>query len=178
MSKKSGLDIELAPLRSLDDFLLQGAVFQLPNYRDLGKWAFRVTNNLLYYQTNYFLLGLVMFVIVGIIHPVKVICGGLVMLLSFGTFIYINSEKEYAAQLKVKHPILSLLTIFVTLCIVAYMFQSVLVFSLGILLPVAVTFIHASLRLRNIKNKLANQVEGLGLKKTPMGLFLDEMLYE
>lgn len=35
-------------------------------------------------------------------------------------------------------------------------------------------FIHASLRLRNIKNKLVNKVEVLGLKKTPMGIFLEE----
>lgn len=33
-------------------------------------------------------------------------------------------------------------------------------------------FIHASLRLRNFKNKLANQVEMLEIKVTPMGLIL------
>lgn len=33
--------------------------------------------------------------------------------------------------------------------------------------------IHASLRLRNIKNKLENKIEGVGLKKTPMGVIMD-----
>lgn len=39
----------------------------------------------------------------------------------------------------------------------------------------AVMFIHASLRLRNLKNKLENKMEGIGLKKTPMGIVLDAL---
>lgn len=39
----------------------------------------------------------------------------------------------------------------------------------------AVMFIHASLRLRNIKNKLENKKEEIGLKKTPMGIILDAL---
>lgn len=38
-----------------------------------------------------------------------------------------------------------------------------------------VIFIHASMRLRNIKNKVANKMEMIGLKRTPMGLFLDAL---
>lgn len=37
----------------------------------------------------------------------------------------------------------------------------------------AVVLIHASLRLRSMKNKLENKMEGVGLKKTPMGVILD-----
>lgn len=33
--------------------------------------------------------------------------------------------------------------------------------------------IHASLRLRSMKNKLENKIEGAGLKKTPMGVIMD-----
>lgn len=39
-------------------------------------------------------------------------------------------------------------------------------------LPVVI-LIHASLRLRNIKNRLENKIEGVGLKKTPMGIIMD-----
>jgi len=39
----------------------------------------------------------------------------------------------------------------------------------------AVILIHASLRLRSIKNKLENKIEGVGLKKTPMGFILDHL---
>lgn len=39
----------------------------------------------------------------------------------------------------------------------------------------AVMFIHASLRLRNLKNKMENKMEGIGLKRTPMGIVLDAL---
>lgn len=42
-----------------------------------------------------------------------------------------------------------------------------------VLFSSAVILIHASLRLRNIKNRLENKIEGVGLKKTPMGVILD-----
>ena len=38
-----------------------------------------------------------------------------------------------------------------------------------------VSFIHASMRLRNVKNKLVNKMEVIGLKRTPMGLFLEAL---
>lgn len=65
MSKKVSSEFEIAPLRSLDDFLLEAARFQIPNVKDLEKWGNRVTSNLLYYQTNYFLLSIIIFIIVG-----------------------------------------------------------------------------------------------------------------
>jgi hypothetical protein len=42
-------------------------------------------------------------------------------------------------------------------------------------LSISVIFIHASLRLRNIKNKVANKLEYVGVKRTPMGLFLEAL---
>lgn len=58
-------EVEIAPIRSLDDFLLESARFQVPNFKDLDKWANRVCSNLLYYQTNYFFMALVVFLLVG-----------------------------------------------------------------------------------------------------------------
>lgn len=58
-------ELSLAPLRTLDDFILESARFQIPNVKDLERWVRRVTSNLLYYQTNYFLMSLVIFIIVG-----------------------------------------------------------------------------------------------------------------
>ena len=57
--------VELAPLRPLDDFLLQTARFQVPVINDPERWANRVTSNLLYYQTNYMLLAGLIFLLVG-----------------------------------------------------------------------------------------------------------------
>lgn len=50
-------------------------------------------------------------------------------------------------------------------CIHSYLFF--------VCLFVLVILIHASLRLRNIKNRLENKIEGVGLKKTPMGMLMD-----
>ena len=57
--------LEIAPLRSLDDFILESARFQMPNFQDLDKWGHRVYNNLIYYQSNYFLMALGLFTLVG-----------------------------------------------------------------------------------------------------------------
>ncbi|KAJ8980583.1 hypothetical protein NQ317_018710 [Molorchus minor] len=175
MSKKESSEFEIAPLRPLDDFLLEAARFQIPNVKDLEKWGNRVTSNLLYYQTNYFLLALLIFVIVGVIHPTKMALGFVTTAVIFMIFIYITNEKAVAAQFKKNHPIASIFIIFAGVYFVAYMLQSLLVFLLGIMLPLAVIFVHASLRLRNIKNKIVNRVENLGIKRTPMGIFLEEM---
>ncbi|XP_018322569.1 PRA1 family protein 3 [Agrilus planipennis] len=173
-AKVSG-EFEFAPLRSLDDFLLESARFQIPNVRDLEKWGYRVTSNLLYYQTNYFLTALIIFTIVGVIHPVQVAAGFIVTSVIFMAFCYITNERATASQFKRKHPIISVLVILAGGYFVTYMLGSLLIFLLGIFLPISVTFIHASLRLRNLKNKISNRVETLGLKKTPMGIFLEEL---
>ncbi|XP_046406618.1 PRA1 family protein 3 isoform X2 [Ischnura elegans] len=169
------MELEISPLRSLHDFILDSARFQIPNVKDMEKWGNRVVNNLLYYQTNYFLMSVVIFLVVGIIHPVKMLSGMLAIGVAFGLFYYFTNTKRTATRFKKDHPFISLLLIILGGYFIVYMLGSVVVFLFGILLPFAVTFIHASMRLRNIKNKLVNKIEGIGLKKTPMGVFLEEL---
>lgn len=57
--------VQPPPLRSLDDFLLSSARFAVPDVRDLDRWNNRIINNLLYYQSNYFLSALGLLLIVG-----------------------------------------------------------------------------------------------------------------
>lgn len=64
-SGKDSEKFEVAPLRSLDDFLLEAARFQVPNLKDLEKWGNRVVNNLIYYQSNYILMAIALFALVG-----------------------------------------------------------------------------------------------------------------
>ena len=61
--------LDTDPLRSLEDFLLGSAPFQIPNFRDPDRCVNRILNNLLYYQSNYFLSAIVIFLIVGIMNP-------------------------------------------------------------------------------------------------------------
>ncbi|XP_014478633.1 PREDICTED: PRA1 family protein 3 isoform X2 [Dinoponera quadriceps] len=168
-------DLELPPLRSLDDFLLGSARFQIPNLKDLEKWGNRVVNNLLYYQTNYLFMSVIIFLVVGLMHPVKMLVGMLAMLVILGVFIYVSMEGSTAYNFKKRYPAVGITFIILAGCFLTYTLGSLIVFFLGILLPFCVTFVHASLRLRNMKNKLVNKIEGIGLKRTPMGIFLEHL---
>jgi len=113
--------MEVAPLRSLDDFILSKARFQLPNLNDSNKWPNRVINNLIYYQTNYFLLDCVIFGSVLLYKPKRIITD-------------------------------------------------------GVLLPMMLNFLHASFRMRNVRNKLAGVGNVLGVaKQTPMGAIFETL---
>ncbi|XP_049780936.1 PRA1 family protein 3 isoform X1 [Schistocerca cancellata] len=176
MNKKgSKMDVEIAPLRSLGDFMLESARFQIPNFRDLDKWEKRVVNNLLYYQTNYFLLGIVIFAIVGVIHPVDLFLGFLSTFGAFCLFYYFINSSASTRAFKKNYPVFGLILILVAIHFAVYLLGSMLVFLMGILLPIAVTFVHASMRLRNMKNKLVNTMEAICLKRTPMGVFLESI---
>ncbi|KAK9758582.1 PRA1 family protein [Popillia japonica] len=172
MAQTKDNNVEIAPLRSLDDFLLESARFQIPDIKHPEKWGNRVVKNLLYYQTNYFLLYIFLFVIVGVIHPREVASGaittGLIILLYFG-FTNNTSQIEY---IRSEYRNVSIVGTVLALYFVYYMLNNILVLLVALLFPVSVIFIHASLRLRNFKNKLANQVEMLEIKVTPMGLIL------
>ncbi len=64
--KQTKMDnVEFAPLRSLDDFVLGSARFQVPSFKDPERVVNRIINNLLYYQSNYFLSAVVIFLVVG-----------------------------------------------------------------------------------------------------------------
>lgn len=161
------------PLRSLSDFLLESARFQMPNMKDPDKWANRVIHNLYYYQTNYFLTTLIIFLIIGILHPVKMVCGFAAISAAFGIFVYCTNSQWTARRFKRNHPVISLIIIVAAGYLLVYMFGAVIVFMFGIAFPLLLTMIHASLRMRGIRNKLTNKLETSGLRRTPMGIILD-----
>lgn len=57
-------ELQFAPIRSLNDFILD-ATWNVPNFSDLPRLNNRVVSNLIYYQTNYFVFGIVLFLLVG-----------------------------------------------------------------------------------------------------------------
>ncbi|MED6240159.1 PRA1 protein 3 [Ataeniobius toweri] len=57
--------VELVPLRSWDDFFPGSERFAKPDFTDMTRWNNRVVSNLLYYQTNYLVLAIAVFLIVG-----------------------------------------------------------------------------------------------------------------
>ncbi|XP_065584097.1 PRA1 family protein 2-like isoform X1 [Artemia franciscana] len=150
---KTDNGIELSPLRSLDDFLLESARFQVPNLKDFEKWGNRVVQNLLYYQTNYFILGLVIFTIVGVIHPTQMLVG----LISFavgvagvvvGVVGVVGDASDAHSQItsfKQSHPLICLAIFLAAFYLLFQLVGSLLVFLLGILLPIAGNYFSFSL---------------------------------
>ncbi|KAM4597855.1 PRA1 family protein 2 [Polymixia lowei] len=168
-------DVQPPPLRSLDDFLLCSARFAVPDVRNLDRWNHRMINNLLYYQTNYLLSALGCLVIVGYFQPFQLVVGATVVTLLFLGFVWAAENQAPIRRFRRNHPSISLLAILLA----SYLFLSVLggvaVFLFGIAFPILLVLVHASVRLRNLKNKLENKLESIGLKRTPMGLLLEAL---
>jgi len=120
------------------------------------------------------------------------------MAILFGALYYAAHTKAEVKKMKKNHPAICLVATFCLGYFVVYQFGCIMVFMSGVVFPVIFIFIHASLRLRGIKNKVnaakgafwkkmtktdkveeieevVNVAETLGVgKKTPMGIFLDE----
>lgn len=165
--------MELAPLRPWDDFFPGADRFAKPEFSDLTKWNNRVISNLMYYQTNYFAVAVVVFLIVGFLNPLGMFFGGAVVTLVFAGSVWAGENKAIIKNFKKKNPTLFVLAVMVTSYFVLSLFGGVLVFIFGITFPLLLILIHASLRLRNMKNRLENKMEGVGMKKTPMGVIMD-----
>ncbi|XP_051794319.1 PRA1 family protein 2 [Acanthochromis polyacanthus] len=168
-------DVRPPPLRSLDDFVLSSARFAVPDVRDVERWNNRVINNLLYYQSNYLLWAGGFLLLLGYFRPFQMFVGATVVTLLFLGFVWAAENQAPIRRFRRNHPLICLLAILLA----SYLFISVLggvaVFLFGIAFPVLMVLIHASVRLRNLKNKLENKLESIGLKRTPMGLLLEAL---
>jgi hypothetical protein len=170
--------LEIPPLRSLNDFILESARFQLPNFNDFEKWGNRVVKNLLYYQTNYFAVAAVFFAIMGIIHPIKILSGLIyVAAIAFVAvkFVVIDKKTTPALTKNATNSWLILLGVGLVGFFLLYIIEAILIVSFTVLVPFCAAFVHSSLRRRNLKNKAANIMEKFGFTNTPMGVFLDFM---
>ncbi|XP_076276243.1 PRA1 family protein Jwa isoform X2 [Lasioglossum baleicum] len=167
---------KLPPLRGLKDFLLEPSGFQLPNFNDFEKWGNRVVNNLIYYQTNYVYMLLCILLVIGCLHPRELLLGVLWGLLVYLVVVF---ENEEMCKLRREYPGFHTTCVVICILLALYIGSSILfVLLFTVLLLVSVTFIHASLRLRNMKNKLVNKIEGIGLERTPMGMLLKYFVFE
>ncbi|MCJ8741321.1 hypothetical protein PDJAM_G00069400 [Pangasius djambal] len=165
--------MELAPFRQWDDFFPGLDRFAKPDMKDLTKWNNRVISNLLYYQTNYFATIIVVFLIVGFMNPLGMILGGAVVSLVFMGSVWAGENKAVIKNFKKKNPSLFVIAVLGASYFLLSLCGGVMVLIFGITFPLLLILIHASLRLRSMKNKLENKIEGVGLKKTPMGVILD-----
>lgn len=169
-----GIECELPPLRSLDDFILGSARFQVPTYQDLEKWGNRVTKNFLYYQTNYFLMGIIVSTVFALCKPAQTIFGLTAIGIVIGAIIFINPNQIQGHANDGLTRWIYLFGITLIIGVILHWFESILYVALLILLPFCLAFLHASFRLRNLKNKLSNVIDER-LRCTPMGMFLEAL---
>jgi hypothetical protein len=99
--------------------------------------------------------------------------GSLAIAFAIALFIYLANQKPALNSFKKDHPRLTVIGVFGLSYLFVYLFNSATVFLMATLFPILLMFVHASLRLRNLKNKINEKLDSLGLKKTPMGLALD-----
>uniref|UniRef100_A0A3B1JYQ1 PRA1 family protein n=2 Tax=Astyanax mexicanus TaxID=7994 RepID=A0A3B1JYQ1_ASTMX len=167
--------VELSPLRPWDDFFPGSERFSKPDFTDLQKWNNRVVSNLLYYQTNYLLLSLLVFLIVGLMNPFGMFTGAAVVVLVFLGSVWVGENKAVIKNFKKENPSVFVVVVMVISYFLMSLFGGVMVLLMGIKLPLLLILAHASLRLRNMKNKLENRMESAGLKRSPMGLLLEAL---
>ncbi|MEE6502518.1 hypothetical protein FKM82_004543 [Ascaphus truei] len=103
------------------------------------------------------------------------VLGASVVVLIFLGFVWTSHNKDFIRKFKKQYPTLFVVSIMLVSYFVISLFGGVMVFVFGITFPLLLMFIHASLRLRNMKNKLENKMEIVGLKKTPMGMVIDAL---
>jgi len=167
-------EMEVAPIRTLDDFLLTKSRFQIPNFQDEDRWFNRIIYNLMYYQTNYLISSALIFGFVLFARPQEMFIGIFLMALVFGSIHLLQSRQLEVRNFKKNHPLVVTFLCFSVGYYLIYKLTSVAVFILGVLLPILFMIVHASLRMRNVMNKFTNVSNVLGFtKQTPMGLILE-----
>ncbi|XP_077570321.1 PRA1 family protein 3-like isoform X2 [Stigmatopora nigra] len=147
--------MELAPMRPWDDFYAGTERFGKPDFGDVAKWNNRVISNLIF------------------LNPIGMFLGGTVVTLVFMGSVWAGENQVAMKNFKRKNPTLFVIGVIITSYLLLSLFGGVMVFIFGITFPLLLILIHASLRLRNIKNKMENQMEGVGMKKTPMGVIMN-----
>lgn len=133
MSAQHNSALQFAPLRSLDDFVLESARFQVPS-SDLVKWNNRIVKNLLYYQTNYMLLMGLFNIIMGTIHPSKIILGISIIIISVILIKYVLNNDEILSGNALSRQKSTIICVIVGFMIL-YFAGAIFVVALALLLP-------------------------------------------
>ncbi|XP_062517342.1 PRA1 family protein 2-like [Corticium candelabrum] len=161
----------LAPLRSFSDFHGDSSCYSWPHSSDSQRLQSRIVKNLLYYQTNYILWSIVLLTFFWIKFPYSVSVGCLAFIGSVIAIGYLGAHAQQGSKQKTRGWAVILAAIGF-LFIILYCLGAILVFFLAVGSPCLSVLLHASVRKRNFKNKLANKVETLGFKSTPAGVLL------
>ncbi|XP_061546388.1 ADP-ribosylation factor-like 6 interacting protein 5b isoform X2 [Phycodurus eques] len=133
--------MELAPLRTWDDFYPGTERFGKPEFGDVARWNNRMISNLMYYQTNYFAAAVVVFLIVGFLNPLGMFLGGTVVTLVFMGSVWAGENQAIIKNFKRKNPTLFVIGVMVTSYFLLSLCGGVMVFIFGITFPLLCTWL-------------------------------------
>jgi hypothetical protein len=173
MSLGDAQNVQFPPFRGLEDFCLDSARFQLPSFNDQSRWSNRVVNNLLYYQTNYLTLMITMIILDGMLFHSEFLYGLIGTTCAVMSVLTATAENGSLSELRTSHPWAMLVGWVFSGYVVVKRLRDIAVFAFPLAMSLLLIFSHASLRTRNIKNRLANKMEQLGVMRTPMGLLFE-----
>uniref|UniRef100_A0A8R1I372 PRA1 family protein n=1 Tax=Caenorhabditis japonica TaxID=281687 RepID=A0A8R1I372_CAEJA len=165
--------LELPPFRNFQEFLLETDRYERPPMNDFKKWNNRIISNLLYFQTNYFVTIISLFLIYTCFSSQDIFIGLIAIVSVAATLIFAVSTDANIKRLRTDHPLVTLGGIILVAYFFISVFQSVLVVVFALLFPVFLVLAHASFRLRGLANRAANVKEQLGIRTTVMGQILD-----
>ena len=162
-------DVQLPPFRPLNEFVLGKTRYDWPNVGNLEKMNNRMFANLLYFQTNYFAVILGYVILATFLNAKAMAIGMVIILLICGLAGSILSNDQRLIEVRHEHPY-AVLAIIVCVC---YGFISCLpqvittIFAWGV--PIALVLVHSAICLRNLNNKInQNILEGV-VRDTVMG---------
>ena len=153
----------------------------------------------MYYQSNYLMSAIIIFMLVFTWRPQEMMAGIIIMvsnhiiilkrliygisviyyifqIFAFGLMSTLARRRIAIRNFQRDHPLLVTLIVLLIGHWLIYKLASILVILLGLLLPITFMIIHASCRMRNIANKLTNAAQVMGFKNiTPMGYLLESI---
>lgn len=158
----------LEKFRSIDDFLVGGARYEMPNFRDMEKWNNRILQNLIYYQTNYFAAGALIAALLAVASPQQTAWLTFAVALAAGAVYALRVQPSLSAAYVPAHLRTYVLSVAVTAAVLVVWAAGAVTFGLLlVLVPAFAALVHASLRKRNVSNKLVNLLTDA--RHTPMG---------
>ena len=107
-------------------------------------------------------------------NPMGLLFGFVSVAVSVALFLY--AKNQYGStidSLTTGHPVATVALIFSASFFLMYLSDCVSLFLTATLFPLLLILCHASCRMRNLKNKLNDASESIGLKRSPMGIVLD-----
>ena len=98
--KMAEFRIEIAPFRTMDDYVLEPTRFQVPDFADPERWASRVMSNFVYYQTNYLFTIIFVHLLISLLNPSRMFVGLLAICFGFSIFVSISNNQSWLRHFK------------------------------------------------------------------------------